>query len=1357
METPGASPNGTEGAIRTIFAGLNQPSTPLTTGEVADELEWEWTRETTRQRLEELAERGALRSRQLPDETRVWWWPGASGPDEEESGQEVGASGRGAGESGPNSGQQSDQRALSDFVNAVEDYAIFRLEPSGVVASWNDGAERIKGYAEDEIVGEHVSTFYTDADVDTGVPENNLEIAITEGRVEDEGWRVRADGSRFWANVTITAIRDDDGRLQGFTKVTRDMTERREYEQRLQRERDLTEQILETVPVGIGLLTSDGAFVRANRRLLEQIGLEESALAEDGDSVDPQDLDWEVYDADGEPIPTDELPWSQVGESGAPVHDFECQIDLPELGRRWFSIDAAPITDGDVDQATDRIVVSIDDVTERKERERKLHREYDQTEKLLQTAPIAISVTNAAGETVMANRRAQEALGLSETEIIADDRTDGWTIYDVNGDPLEPAETPSARVLATEEPVYNEEVSIEPSEGDRIVFRINATPIFGPDGALERVVTTGEEITALKERERQLERRKTELETELSEILDRVSDAFYALDDEWRFTHLNESAADVLQFSEEELLGREIWDVFPEMKSGVYWERFRSAMETQEPVSFEVYDDPADSWLEFNVYPSESGLSIYFHDVTERIERERDLRRTERRFEAIFEDPNILVGLLEPDGTVLDINGTAMEYVDADLEAVTGEPFWETPWWGEGDADVESWVERAATGEYVDFEADLTRPDGTRYTISGHFRPVTDDDGEVVSIIVSDRDVTERREYERALEERERQLSTLVDNVPGMVYRCRNERGWPMEFVSDACREITGYEPEALETGAVSYGEDIMVEADREEVWEEIRRMIDEQDLFSVTYRIETADGDRRWVRSYGRGIFDDEGTLVSLEGIVADITDRKRLETELEASERRYRTFAEYFPNGAVALFDDEMVYTLAAGQGFDDVPVDPEELEGRSLRAVWDEAVADRLEPTYRAALAGEERSVEISYADREWVSHAVPVTDDRGTVFAGMTMVQDITDRKERERELAKYETIVETIDDGIYVKDDDGRFTMVNDAYAELTGYDREELVGEHASLVVDEDTIQQSSAMEAALTDGDGPDSTLEAMIQTADGDLVPTEGTIATIPADDGEDNHVGVVRDITERKERQRKLEESNKRLEQFAYAASHDLQEPLRMVSSYLQLIERRYEDELDEDGREFLGYAVDGADRMREMIDGLLEYSRVDARGDPFEPVDLAGVIADVREDLQVKIREHDAEVTAASLPRVEGDSEQLRQVFQNLIDNALEYSGDEPPRVHIDADRDGDWWELSVRDEGIGIDPDDRERVFEVFQRLHTPDEHDGTGIGLALCKRIVERHEGDIWVDSEPGEGATFYVRLLAADDRDRNR
>ena len=226
-------------------------------------------------------------------------------------------------------------------------------------------------------------------------------------------------------------------------------------------------------------------------------------------------------------------------------------------------------------------------------------------------------------------------------------------------------------------------------------------------------------------------------------------------------------------------------------------------------------------------------------------------------------------------------------------------------------------------------------------------------------------------------------------------------------------------------------------------------------------------------------------------------------------------------------------------------------------------------------------------------------------------------------------------------------------------------------------------------------------------------------------------------------------RLKTSNERLEQFAYAASHDLQEPLRMVSTYLQLIEQRYGDDLDADGEEFIEFAVDGADRMREMVEGLLEYSRVESRGDPFEPVDLDRVLADVREDLRMRIEESNAELTAESLPRVEGDEQQLRQVFQNLLGNAIEYSGDDPPRIDISAERNGGKWVVSVRDEGIGIDPGDADRVFEVFQSLHAPNDYSGTGIGLALCERIVERHGGDTWVDSEPGEESVFSFTLPA--------
>jgi len=201
--------------------------------------------------------------------------------------------------------------------------------------------------------------------------------------------------------------------------------------------------------------------------------------------------------------------------------------------------------------------------------------------------------------------------------------------------------------------------------------------------------------------------------------------------------------------------------------------------------------------------------------------------------------------------------------------------------------------------------------------------------------------------------------------------------------------------------------------------------------------------------------------------------------------------------------------------------------------------------------------------------------------------------------------------------------------------------------------------------------------------------------------------------------------------------------------MVSSYLQLVEDRYGEDLDEDGREFIEFAVDGAERMRAMIEGLLRYSRVETQGDPFEPVDLEKVLADVLDDLAVRVEETDAAITHGSLPTVDGDPNQLRQLVQNLLKNAIEYSGDEPPRVDVTAERQAGEWVVSVRDEGIGIDAENADRVFEVFQRLHSQDEHAGTGIGLALCERIVERHGGDIRVDSEPGEGTTFSFTLPA--------
>ena len=351
------------------------------------------------------------------------------------------------------------------------------------------------------------------------------------------------------------------------------------------------------------------------------------------------------------------------------------------------------------------------------------------------------------------------------------------------------------------------------------------------------------------------------------------------------------------------------------------------------------------------------------------------------------------------------------------------------------------------------------------------------------------------------------------------------------------------------------------------------------------------------------------------------------------------------------------------------------------------------------------------------------------------------------------------ILDSAGDGIYGLDKEGKVTFINPAAIKMLGLEGGQIIGKPMGHVV-----QHTKADGTAFPAGGSPIlATLgDGLSRQRTEELFQRRGTM-TIPVDYvstpifERGKLTGAVisfRDVTERQraaqalaDKARELARSNTELEQFAYVASHDLQEPLRMVSSYTQLLARRYKGKLGSDAEEFINYAVDGATRMQRLIQDLLAYSRVGTKGREFVPTDCEVLLDRVLGDLRVTIEESGAVVTHDLLPIVRADEIQIGQLLQNLIGNAIKFCKQEPPLVHVSGKRNGKAWIFSIQDNGIGIDPQYAERIFVIFQRLHKREEYQGTGIGLAVCKKIVERHGGRIWVESEPDKGATFYFTI----------
>lgn len=632
-----------------------------------------------------------------------------------------------------------------------------------------------------------------------------------------------------------------------------------------------------------------------------------------------------------------------------------------------------------------------------------------------------------------------------------------------------------------------------------------------------------------------------------------------------------------------------------------------------------------------------------------------------------------------------------------------------------------------------------------------------DTNGRVLYFITTINDITERKQAEDAVALQRSLLTALINSPKDIIIFSLDTNSCYTTFNENHRQEMHRIWNADINLG-VNMLDCITVPEARESAKFSINRAL-QGEAFSEIHHQVTFD---IYYECHWNPIFCDT-EVVGVTVFIRDISERKRAEEQLRESEQKFRAMVETIPLAIYMSTGAEQIgeymnpeFRSLFGYTLEDIPTVkhwwplayPDTGYRQKISDDWNKKVENAI--VRQSSLESIETDVICKDGTKKHIAWGFMTLGGKNYAFG-----LDLTKRKEAEEERLRLLHILDASLNEIYIFDSVSlKFEYVNHGALKNLGYTLEELRNMTPVDLKPEFTMASFRQLLEPLLRGEKEKILFETVHRRCNGTSYPIEVHLQGIQVE-GQQVFLAVIQDISERRQAEaeaqlftEELARSNVDLQQFAYVASHDLQEPLRMISSYLQLIERRYKDKLDDDANTFIHYAVDGASRLQALINGLLEFSRIKTHGKNFVEVDVRAILDDVCRDLQPLIAESQALVRYGEMPVIRVDAAQIARLFQNLLQNALKFRNERTqPIIDISVESMAGEQVFCVHDNGIGIEPQYFERIFTIFQRLHTREQYPGTGMGLAICRRIVERHRGRIWVESTLGEGTSFYFSI----------